>query len=135
MVEYTFSMIKPDAVNKGLVVDILKDIESNGFFIIKMRKFKMTKDQARRFYVSLKDLDFFEDLCDFMSSGDIVGLVLSKKGGNTVKAFRNLIGVTDPAKADSGTLRKKYGESKGRNAVHGSDSIESAQREVVFFEL
>lgn len=131
--EYTFSMIKPDTVRAKLTGKILMEIEDNGFEIVKMRKLHMTKKQASDFYCALKDLPFYDELCCYMSSGDVVCMVLKKE--NAVLDFRELIGATDPLQANIGSLRKKYGISKGSNAVHGSDSDENAERERIFFDL
>ena len=129
----TFSMIKPDAFKQGLSGRILSDIEQSGFKIVKMRVVRMSRDQAMDFYNSLSHLPFYNDLCDYMSSGPIIALVL--EADDAVKRFRDLIGATDPAMAMCGTIRSKYGISKGSNAIHGSDSDLSAEREVKFFDL
>ena len=131
--KYTFSMIKPEAVKSGKAGVILSEIEGNGFQILNLRKFKMTHFQAEEFYSSLSSLPFYPELCDYMSSGDVIAMVLGKD--NAVADFRELIGATDPAQARIGTIRKKYGISKGSNAIHGSDSDASAERESIFFEL
>ena len=133
ILDYTFSMIKPDAVKSNLTGKILEEIETNGFRILKLRKIKMTKEQAEEFYISLKDMPFYSELCEYMSSGEVVAMVIQKE--NAVIDFRNLIGATDPAQANIGTIRKKYGISKGSNAIHGSDSDQNAIRESKFFEL
>ena len=133
VLDYTFSMIKPDAVKSNLTGKILEEIETNGFKILKLRKIKMTKEQAEEFYISLKDMPFYSELCEYMSSGEVVAMVIQKE--NAVIDFRNLIGATDPAQANIGTIRKKYGISKGSNAIHGSDSDQNAIRESKFFEL
>ncbi len=133
ILDYTFSMIKPDAVKSNLTGKILEEIETNGFKILKLRKIKMTKEQAEEFYISLKDMPFYSELCEYMSSGEVVAMVIQKE--NAVIDFRNLIGATDPAQANIGTIRKKYGISKGSNAIHGSDSDQNAIRESKFFEL
>ena len=133
ILDYTFSMIKPDAVKSNLTGKILEEIETNGFKILKLRKIKMTTEQAKEFYISLKDMPFYSELCEYMSSGEVVAMVIQKE--NAVIDFRNLIGTTDPAQANIGTIRKKYGISKGSNAIHGSDSDQNAIRESKFFEL
>lgn len=133
ILDYTFSMIKPDAVKSNLTGKILEEIETNGFKILKLRKIKMTKEQAEEFYISLKDMPFYSELCEYMSSGEVVAMIIQKE--NAVIDFRNLIGATDPAQANIGTIRKKYGISKGSNAIHGSDSDQNAIRESKFFEL
>lgn len=93
----------------------------------------MTTEQAKEFYISLKDMPFYNELCEYMSSGEVVAMVIQKE--NAVIDFRNLIGATDPAQANIGTIRKKYGISKGSNAIHGSDSDQNAIRESNFFDL
>ena len=128
---FTFSIIKPDAIQHNHTGSILFEIEDNGFRIDKLRKISMSYKQAQGFYESLKDLPFYNDLCTYMSSGDIVIMILEKK--NAVKDFRDLIGATDPAEARIGTIRRRFGISKGQNAIHGSDSDESAERECNFF--
>ena len=133
ILDYTFSMIKPDAVKSNLTGKILEEIETNGFKILKLRKIKMTTEQAKEFYISLKDMPFYNELCEYMSSWEVVAMVIQKE--NAVIDFRNLIGATDPAQANIGTIRKKYGISKGSNAIHGSDSDQNAIRESKFFEL
>ena len=133
ILDYTFSMIKPDAVKSNLTGKILEEIETNGFRILKLRKIKMTTEQAKEFYISLKDMPFYSELCEYMSSGEVVAMVIQKE--NAVIDFRNLIGATDPAQANIGTIRKKYGISKGSNAIHGSDSDQNAIRESNFFDL
>lgn len=133
ILDYTFSMIKPDAVKSNLTGKILEEIETNGFKILKLRKIKMPKEQAEEFYISLKDMPFYSELCEYMSSGEVVAMIIQKE--NAVIDFRNLIGATDPAQANIGTIRKKYGISKGSNAIHGSDSDQNAIRESKFFEL
>lgn len=133
ILDYTFSMIKPDAVKSNLTGKILEEIETNGFKILKLRKIKMTTEQAKEFYISLKDMPFYNELCEYMSSWEVVAMVIQKE--NAVIDFRNLIGATDPAQANIGTIRKKYGISKGSNAIHGSDSDQNAIRESNFFDL
>lgn len=131
--DYTFSMIKPDATERCIIGEILTDIERNGFVVEKLRKFKMSLTEAREFYMSLSNLPFYDELCKYMTSGDIVAIVLRKD--NAVLDFRELIGATDPLKATYGTIRKKYGIDKGRNSIHGSDSDVNAEREASFFDL
>ena len=130
---YTFSMIKPDAIERKLAGRILDDIESNGFIIKKMRKIHITLNQAQEFYSSLSQFGFYNELCEYMTSGPIIAFTIEKE--NAVLDFRELIGATNPIEAKYGTIRKKYGISKGSNSIHGSDSDESAIRESSFFEL
>ena len=127
----TFTMIKPDAVKNGHTGAILDDIIKGGFKIIAMKYTSLTKDTAGAFYAVHKERPFYTDLVDFMSSGPIVAAILEKD--NAVAGFRQLIGATDPSKADEGTIRKLYASSVGENAVHGSDSDENAQIESNFF--
>ena len=126
----TFMMIKPDAVERGLIGKILADITDAGFKIIELKMVKLSLDDAKRFYKIHEDKPFFDDLTTYMSRSPIVAAVLSKD--NAVDEFRKLIGSTDPNEADNGTIRKKYALSKGENSVHGSDSNENAEIESNF---
>ncbi len=126
----TFMMIKPDAVERGLIGKILADITDAGFKIIELKMVKLSLDDAKRFYKIHEDRPFFDDLTTYMSRSPIVAAVLSKD--NAVDEFRKLIGSTDPNEADNGTIRKKYALSKGENSVHGSDSNENAEIESNF---
>jgi nucleoside-diphosphate kinase len=127
----TFTMIKPVAVRSNYIGPILKMINEAGFRIKAMKFTHLTKQQASDFYAVHADKYFFEDLTSFMSSGPIVAAILEKE--NAVADFRKLIGATDPAKAEEGTIRKLYAESMSHNAVHGSDSDENAIIESDFF--
>lgn len=126
----TFTMIKPDAVEDGHIGNILKEITKAGFKIKAMKMTQMTVDDAKNFYLVHQERPFYGELVEFMSRGPIVAAVLEKD--NAVADFRRLIGATDPAKADEGTIRKLYARSMGENAVHGSDSDENAQIEAAF---
>ena len=126
----TFMMIKPDAVERGLIGKILADIIDAGFQIIELKMVKLSLNDAKRFYKVHKDRPFFNDLTTYMSRSTIVAAVLSKE--NAVNDFRKLIGSTDPSDAEEGTIRKKYAISKGENSVHGSDSNENAEIESNF---
>ena len=126
----TFIMIKPDAVERGLIGKILADITDAGFKFIELKMVKLSLDDAKRFYKIHEDRPFFDDLTTYMSRSPIVAAVLSKD--NAVDEFRKLIGSTDPNEADNGTIRKKYALSKGENSVHGSDSNENAEIESNF---
>ena len=126
----TFMMIKPGAVERGLIGKILADITNAGFKIIELKMVKLSLDDAKRFYKIHEDRPFFDDLTTYMSRSPIVAAVLSKD--NAVDEFRKLIGSTDPNEADNGTIRKKYALSKGENSVHGSDSNENAEIESYF---
>ncbi|MCU0439758.1 MAG: nucleoside-diphosphate kinase [Raineya sp.] len=127
----TFSMIKPDAVEAGNIGAILKMIEEAGFRIVAMRMTKLSKGRAGQFYEVHKERPFYNDLCEYMSSGHIVALILEKE--NAVADFRKLIGATNPANAEDGTIRKLFAKSIEANAVHGSDSDENAAIEGAFF--
>ena len=126
----TFMMIKPDAVERGLIGKILADITDAGFKIIELKMVKLSLNDAKRFYKIHENRPFFDDLTTCMSRSPIVAAVLSKD--NAVDEFRKLIGSTDPNEADNGTIRKKYALSKGENSVHGSDSNENAEIESNF---
>jgi len=127
----TFTMIKPDAVANGHVGAILNDICLGGFTIVAMKYTRLSAEEAGKFYAIHKERPFYGELVDYMSSGNIVAAVLEKT--NAVADFRNLIGATDPAKAEPGTIRNKYATSIAANAVHGSDSDENAAIEAAFF--
>ncbi|HPT10911.1 MAG TPA: nucleoside-diphosphate kinase, partial [Bacteroidales bacterium] len=122
--QLTFTMIKPSAFEAGYTGSILSMIEKAGFRIKSLKKVKLTTSQAGDFYEMHRGKPFYEGLVGFMSSGPIVAAVLEKE--NAVEDFRLLIGATDPANAEPGTIRKLYGKNMGENAVHGSDSDESA---------
>lgn len=124
-------MIKPDAVAAGNVGNILAMIEKAGFRIVALRKLHMSQDQAKRFYEVHKERPFYNDLVKFMTSGPIVAMVLQKE--NAIADLRQLMGATNPANADEGTIRKNYAENIERNAIHGSDGPETAKEEVTFF--
>jgi nucleoside-diphosphate kinase len=124
-------MIKPDAFANGHTGAILAMIEAAGFRIVAMKKTLLTGDRAGEFYAVHRARPFYGELVEFMSSGPIVAAILEKE--NAVEDFRKLIGATDPAKAEEGTIRRKYAESVGRNAVHGSDSDANARIEGSFF--
>ena len=126
----TFMMIKPDAVERGLIGKILADIIDAGFQIIELKMVKLSLNDAKRFYKVHQDRPFFNDLTAYMSRSTIVAAVLLKE--NAVNDFRKLIGSTDPTDAEEGTIRKKYAISKGENSVHGSDSNENAEIESNF---
>lgn len=126
----TFTMVKPEAVQQGNTGSILKMIEENGFRIVALKKVQLTTTRAGLFYEVHKQRPFYGELVDYMSSGPIVAVILEKE--NAVADFRALIGATDPADAEDGTIRKLFAESKSKNAVHGSDSDENAQLESDF---
>ena len=126
----TFTMIKPDAVENGYIGKILDMITEAGFEIKAMKYTKLSQKQAEDFYAVHSERPFYGELVSYMTSGPIVAAILEKD--NAVADFRTLIGATDPAEAAEGTVRKAYAESKGRNAVHGSDSDENADIEGKF---
>lgn len=127
----TFTMIKPDAVGNGHIGAILNDIIAAGFKIVAMKYTQLTEESAGAFYEVHKERPFYKDLVSFMSSGPIVAAILEKE--NAVEDFRKLIGATNPADAEEGTIRNKYAKSIDANAVHGSDSDENAAIEGNFY--
>ena len=127
----TFGIVKPDAVRGGKTGAIIQRITDGGFKLRAMKLIHMTLAEAEGFYAVHRERPFFPELTQFMSSGPCVVLALEKDGA--VKAWRDLMGATDPAKADEGTLRKEFGGSLGENAVHGSDSEENAAIEISYF--
>jgi len=129
--ERTLSIIKPDAVAKNVIGKIIDRFESNGLRIAAMKKIKLTKEDAAKFYEVHKERPFFNDLCEYMSSGPVVVMVL--EGENAVAKNRELMGATDPKEAAPGTIRADFAESIEANAVHGSDSLENAKKEISFF--
>jgi nucleoside-diphosphate kinase len=129
--DFTFSIIKPNAVRTGKTGPILAMINEGGFEIAAMRMVKMTLPQAESFYSVHKGKPFFDGLIEFMISGPVVVMILRHE--NAVDHFRKLIGATDPAKAEPGTIRKTFAVSVQMNAVHGSDSVENAIKEANFF--
>jgi len=131
MTERTLAIIKPDAVERHLTGAILQRIEAQGFQIRAMRLVHLSKKQAEGFYAVHRDRSFFASLTDFMSSGPAVVLVL--EAIDAIKRWRTLMGATDPAKADAGTLRKEFAQSIERNATHGSDAPETAAFEIGYF--
>ena len=131
MSQRTFSIIKPDAVRKGYTAAILADIEKAGFKIVAIKKIGLTKEQAEGFYYVHAQRPFFDELTTFMSSGAIFPMVLEKE--NAIADLRTLMGATDPAKAEEGTIRKKYASSIGENAIHGSDAEDTAAFEIGYF--
>jgi nucleoside-diphosphate kinase len=126
----TFTMLKPDSIEKGNIGPILEKITSSGFRIVAMKLTQLTIPDAQAFYAVHKDRPFFEDLVHYMTSGPIVAAILEKD--NAVEDFRTLIGATNPAEAAEGTIRKMFAESISQNAVHGSDSDENASIEGAF---
>ena len=123
-------MIKPEAVEAGNTGAILNKIETSGFRIVAMKKVILSKERAGQFYEVHKERPFYSELVEYMSSGPIIAAILEKN--NAVADFRELIGATDPSEAKPGTIRHEFAESKGKNAVHGSDSDENANIEADF---
>ena len=130
-VEQTLSIIKPDAVERNLENEIKEIFKNKGFKIIKDKKIKIEKSEAEKFYKVHETKPFYNDLCEYLSSGPIVVMVLEKD--NAVLGNRELMGATNPKDAKDGTIRKKYGISIDKNSVHGSDSVENAKVEIDFF--
>ncbi len=130
-VEQTLSIIKPDAVERNLENEIKEIFKSKSFKILKEKKIQIEKSEAERFYKVHETKPFYNDLCDYLSSGPIVVMVLEKE--NAVLGNRELMGATNPKDAEEGTIRKKYGISIDKNSVHGSDSVENAKIEIDFF--
>ena len=131
MMQRTFAMIKPDAVaakNSGKIIDM---IEKNGFTILGMEKIQLNKEKASEFYAVHKERPFFGELVEFVTSGPVIVLALEKENG--VLAWRDLMGATDPLKANEGTIRKIFGKNIGNNATHGSDAPETAHVELGLF--
>jgi nucleoside-diphosphate kinase len=128
---HTFTMIKPDAVGAGNSGAIIKMIEEAGFYVMAVKKTKLSQERARKFYAIHKERPFYQDLCNYMSSGPIIAMILSKD--NAVADFRTLIGATDPSNAAPGTIRQLFATSIEANAIHGSDSDENAIIESGFF--
>ena len=131
MKEQTLSIIKPDAVERNLEENIKVFFEKENLKILKSKKVKISKEEAYQFYKVHQTKPFYEELCNYLSSGPIVVMVL--EGENAVLHNRKLMGATDPKKADEGTLRKMYGISIDKNSVHGSDSVENGKVEINFF--
>ena len=129
--EQTLSIIKPDAVERNLEHEIKNIFKEKGFKIEKEKKIQLAKSEAEEFYKIHETKPFYNDLCAYLSSGPIVVMILEKEGA--VAANRELMGATDPKKAEDGTLRKMYGLSIDKNSVHGSDSVENAKTEINFF--
>jgi nucleoside-diphosphate kinase len=127
----TFTIIKPDAVGKNAVGDIIEQFEKNGFRILAMKMLEISKHQAEQFYAVHASRSFFRSLTDFMSNGPIVVLALEKE--NAIADLRKLMGATNPANAEEGTIRKKWASDIEHNAIHGSDADETARFELSYF--
>ena len=131
MIEQTLSIIKPDAVERNLDNKIKSFFQKNNLKILKSKKVKISKEEASEFYKVHQTKPFYNELCNYLSSGPIVVMIL--EGENAVSKNRQLMGATDPLKAEDGTLRKMYGISIDKNSVHGSDSLENGKIEIDFF--
>ena len=129
--EQTLSIIKPDAMERSLDGEIKSMFEKNGFKIAKEKKIQLAKNEAEQFYKVHETKPFYNDLCEYLSSGPIMVMILEKE--NAVLANRKLMGATNPKDAEEGTIRKKFGISIDKNSVHGSDSVENAKIEINFF--
>ena len=130
-IEQTLSIIKPDAVERNLEGEIKQMFKNKGFKILKEKKIQIEKSEAEKFYKVHETKPFYNDLCDYLSSGPIVVMVLEKE--NAVLGNRDLMGSTNPKDAEENTIRKLYGISIDKNSVHGSDSIDNAKKEIEFF--
>jgi len=131
MIEQTLSIIKPDAVERNLDNKIKSFFEKNNLKILKSKKVKISKEEASEFYKVHQTKPFYNELCNYLSSGPIIAMIL--EGENAVSKNRQLMGATDPLKAEEGTLRKMYGISIDKNSVHGSDSLINGKKEIDFF--
>ena len=130
-IEQTLSITKPDAVERNLQEEIKNEFKRNDFIIVKDKKIHISKKESEQFYKVHQAKSFYNDLCNYLSSGPIVVMILEKE--NAVLDNRNLMGATNPKEAKEGTLRSKYGLSIDKNSVHGSDSVENAKKEIDFF--
>ncbi len=130
-IEQTLSIIKPDAMERSLDGEIKLMFEKDGFKIAKEKKIQLNKHEAEQFYKVHETKPFYNDLCEYLSSGPIMVMILEKE--NAVLANRKLMGATNPKDAEEGTIRKKFGISIDKNSVHGSDSVENAKIEIYFF--
>lgn len=130
-VERTLTILKPDCVRKELIGEVTRRIQEAGFKIVAMKMTRLTQDTAGGFYAVHKDKPFYDDLCEFMSSGPCVPMILEKE--NAIADFRELIGATNPEEADEGTIRADFADSVGENIVHGSDSVENGKLEAAYF--
>ena len=129
--EQTLSIIKPDAVERNLENEIKEMFKSKGFSILKEKKIQISKHEAEQFYKVHETKPFYNDLCEYLSSGPVVVMILEKE--NAILGNRNLMGATDPTQAEEGTIRKSFGISIDKNSIHGSDSVENAKIEIDFF--
>ena len=132
-IEQTLSIIKPDAVERNLDEKIKSIFVKEGFKIVKEKKLRLEKDDAEKFYKVHETKPFYNDLCEYLSSGPVVAMVLEKE--DAISSNRRIMGATDPKKAEDGTIRKQFGISIDKNSVHGSDSVDNAKKEIAFFFL
>lgn len=130
-VERTLTILKPDCVRKELIGEVTRRIQEAGFKIVAMKMTRLTKDTAGGFYAVHSERPFYDELCEFMSSGPCVPMILEKE--NAIEDFRDFIGATDPDDAEEGTIRADFADSVGENIVHGSDSVENGRKEAAFF--
>jgi nucleoside-diphosphate kinase len=129
--EKTFSIIKPDGVRRNIIGKIFAKIEAAGFKVISAKMLLLSSREAEQFYAVHSARPFFQELCQYMTSGPVIAFVLAKD--NAVSEYRTLMGATDPKKAMSGTIRSEFGLSVGENTIHGSDSVENAHVEIAYF--
>lgn len=130
-VERTLTILKPDCVRKKLTGEVTRRIQEAGFKIVAMKMTRLTQDTAGGFYAVHKERPFYDELCEFMSSGPCVPMILEKE--NAIEDFRTFIGATDPAEAGEGTIRADFADSVGENIIHGSDSVENGRKEAAYF--
>lgn len=129
--ERTLTILKPDCVRKGLIGEVTRRIQEAGFNIVAMKMTRLTPDTAGGFYAVHKERPFYDELCEFMSSGPCVPMILEKE--NAIEDFREFIGATNPEEADEGTIRADFADSMGENIIHGSDSVENGKIEANYF--
>ncbi len=130
-VERTLTILKPDCVRKELIGEVTRRIQEAGFKIVAMKMIRLTQDTAGGFYAVHRERPFYDELCEFMSSGPCVPMILEKE--NAIEDFRAFIGATDPAEAGEGTIRADFADSVGENIIHGSDSVENGKKEAAYF--
>lgn len=130
-IERTLTILKPDCVRKELIGEVTRRIQGAGFKIVAMKMTRLTEATAGGFYAVHKERPFYDELCEFMSSGACVPMILEKE--NAIEDFRNLIGATNPEEADEGTIRADFADSVGENIIHGSDSVENGKKEAAYF--
>ncbi len=130
-IERTLAILKPDCVRKNLIGEVIRRMQDAGFKVLALKMINLSKEEAGGFYAVHRERPFFGELVDFMSSGPCVPIVLEKE--NAVADFRTLIGATDPAEAEAGTIRHDFADNKGQNIVHGSDSVENGRLEANYY--